>query len=291
MNVEIKKAIKAGNSSAVLLPRAWLNREVRVELVKKTPKIILQETISLLEKYIETNEIIGIYLVGSYARNEESKESDIDILVISSDTDKEMINEGIYNILIVSENLLKWKLENDLLPIGPMLREAKVLINSTYLNSIKIKVTKKNIEWYIDTTYEKLKLIKKALENTNKKVNDRITYSLVLRIRTLYLIQQMSKNKIYSKKELINLLRRISGSNNAYESYLAVKNDEEESYKATKEEAEKLYEYLKKQLRIIKMLKRDKIKKKIDEKKMWEEWLNNGVRIKGDILKEHDTIL
>jgi len=248
MNLEIKKTVRAGNSSAVILPRAWLDREVRVELVKKTPKIILQETISILEKHIKSEEIIGIYLVGSYARKEEDKNSDIDILIITSNTNKEMIHEGIYNILIVSESLLKWKLENDLLPVGPMLKEAKPLINYTYLNSLNVKVTKKNIKWYVDTTNEKTELIKKALENIGKRVNDRVAYSLVLRIRTMYLIQRMSKNKIYSKRELINLLRKISGSNNAYESYLNVKNDEEESYKTTKEEAEKLYEHLKQQL-------------------------------------------
>jgi len=30
MEIEIKKAIRAGNSSAVILPRAWLSKEVRV---------------------------------------------------------------------------------------------------------------------------------------------------------------------------------------------------------------------------------------------------------------------
>lgn len=253
MNLEIKKTVKAGNSSAVILPKSWLNQEVRVELVKKIPKIILQETISILENHIKSEEIIGIYLVGSYARKEEDKNSDIDILIITSNTDKEMIHEGIYNILIVSESLLKWKLENDLLPVGPMLKETRPLINSNYLNSLNVKVTKKNIKWYVDTTNEKIKLINKALEKSNKKVNDRVTYSLVLRIRTMYLIQRIGKNKIYSKRELINSLRKISGSNNAYESYLNVKNDEEETYKTTKEEAERLYDYLKKQLRNLRI--------------------------------------
>lgn len=252
MNIEIKKTVRAGNSSAVILPRAWLNQEVRVELVKKTPEIILQETISILEKYIESQEIVGIYLVGSYARGEEDKDSDLDLLVISSDVDKEMIHEGIYNILIVSEDLLKWKLENDLLPVGPMLKEAKPLINSRYLNSIKIKVTKKNIRWYIDTTKEKLVLIKKAIENTKKETDNRVAYSLVLRIRTLYIIQKLIKNQIYQKRELIKLIEKISGSNNAYESYVAIKNNTEERSKTTKEETRKLYEYLRKQLNNLK---------------------------------------
>ena len=256
MNIEIKKTVKAGNSSAVILPKAWLNQEVRVELVKKTPETILQEAINITEDNINPGEIIGIYLVGSYARGEESKGSDIDILVISAITDKEIIHEGIYNVLIVSEELLEWKLKYDLLPIGPMLKEAKPLINSPYLNLIKIKVTKKNIKWYIDTTREKLELVKKIFENTveGEKVDDRVAYSLVLRIRTLYIVQKLIKNQIHSKKEFIKLIAKISGSNNAYESYLAVKNNAEENYRTTKEEAEKLDGYLRNQLNDVSIL-------------------------------------
>jgi superfamily I DNA/RNA helicase len=47
-----------------------------------------------------------------------------------------MISEGIYNILIVSSKLLNQKLKENLLPIGPMINEAKALLNSDYLNSI-----------------------------------------------------------------------------------------------------------------------------------------------------------
>ena|SRR3989338_929126 len=131
MDAEIKKTVRAGNSSAVILPRAWLDQEVRVELVKKTPEKILYETLSIASKHVALEEIIGIYLAGSYARGEEDRKSDIDILIITSDVDKEMIHEGIYNVLIVSDSLLKWKLENDILPIGPMLKEAVALLNSS----------------------------------------------------------------------------------------------------------------------------------------------------------------
>ena len=41
----------------------------------------------------------------------------------------------------------------------------------------------------------------------------------------------------------------------------------------------------------IKSIKMRKMKKTHDEEKLWELFLNNKVRIKGDILKEHDTIL
>ncbi len=247
MEIEIKKAVKAGNSSAVILPRAWLNQEVRVELVKKNPETILLDVIGIVKKYIDLKEIIGIYLAGSYARGEESKDSDIDVLVITSNIDKEMIKDGIYNILIISKELVEQKLNHDLFPIGSMIKEAKPLINHIYLSSLKVKVTRENVKWYIDTTKEKLELIREILDR-KKNISNRVIYTLILRIRTLYIIQKLIKNKPYSKKDFINLISKISGSRNAYNSYLAIKNNLEEENKTTKEEAEKLYSYLKKQL-------------------------------------------
>ena len=254
MNVEIKKTVKAGNSSAVILPRAWLNQEVRVELVRKTPETILLDVINIVKKYLSLKEIVGIYIVGSYARGEQERESDVDILVISENTDREMIEEGIYNILIVSKSLLKYKLEKNLFPIGSMIKEAEPLINSDYLDSLEVNITKKNVKWYIDTTKKKLEIVKDWLENTKKKVENRVIYTLVLRIRTLYIIEKMIKNKPYSKKEFVKLIRKISGSKNAYESYLAIKNNSEEDNKTEKEEAWRLYSYLKKQLDRVKKL-------------------------------------
>jgi predicted nucleotidyltransferase len=250
----VKKAVKAGNSSAVILPRAWLNKEVRIELLKKTQETILLDIISIIKNHISLEEIIGIYLAGSYARGEEDENSDIDILIITRSTDKEMIKEGIYSILIVSSELLSQKLEKDLFPIGAMLKEAKPLLNSYYLDSIEIKVTNKNIKWYLGTTKEKINLIKNILHKTKtRKIKDNITYTLILRIKTLYIIERLIKNKKYSKTEFINLIKNITGSKNAYKSYLAVKNNKEKQ-EISIEEAKKLYNYLKNQLIEVKKL-------------------------------------
>src|SRR3989344_968339 len=251
MTFEIKKTVRAGNSSAVILPRAWLNQEVRVELVKKTYEKILYESLNIVGRYISIKEIIGVYLSGSYARGEEDSESDIDILIITCDVDKEMIHEGVYNILIISEGLLRWKLENDLLPIGPILKESKPLINSPYLDSIKISTTRKNLKWYLDTTEDKLILVRNALDNINGKVDNRVVYSLVLRIRTLYTIKKLINNDRYSKKEFVKFIAKISCTDDAYKSYVLVKNNLEKDGLTKKEEAEKLYSYLTKQLKEV----------------------------------------
>ena len=256
MEIQIKKTIKAGNSSAVVLPRAWLNKEVRVELVKKTPEIMLSDVISIVKKNIELKDIIGIYLIGSYARGEEDKNSDIDILIITDNIDKEMISEGIYNIFIISSGLLRQKLKEDLFPIGQMIKEAKPLLNSVYLASIELKITKDNIKWYLDTTEDKLKIIREIInkmKNNNKKyISDKIAYTLILRIRTLYIIRKLIKNKNYSKRDFVRLIKNISKGANAYERYLAVKNNLEEKEGINIEETERLYKYLKNQLAEIK---------------------------------------
>ena len=258
MEVQIKKAIRAGNSSAVILPKSWLNKEVRIELLKKTPEIILSDIIRIIKNYINLSDIMGIYLIGSYARDEEDEDSDIDILIITKDIDKEMIYEGIYNILIISSKLITQKLKNDLFPIGQMLKEAKALLNAPYVNQIKVEVTKNNVEWYIKTTGDKLKIIKKVLDWTNQKnkgyVDDIIAYTLVLRIRTLYIIKKLIENESYSKKEFIKMIKRISKATNAYERYLAVKNNSKENKGIIIIEAERLYEYLRTELSDIKRI-------------------------------------
>lgn len=219
---------------------------------KKTPEVILLDVISIVKNHIDLKEIIGIYLTGSYARREEDADSDIDILIITKNIDREIISEGTYNILIISEELLKQKLYRDLFPIGPMIKEAKAILNSDYLNSIEVAVTNKNIKWYLDTTEDKLKIIKRVIEDKEKNISDIVAYTLILRIRTLYIIQKLIDNKNYTKKDFIMLIKDISKGTNAYERYLAVKNNLEEKHGISLEETKKLYEYLKNQLAKIK---------------------------------------
>lgn len=258
MEIQIKKTIKAGNSSAVVLPRAWLNKEVRVELVHKTSEMIFSDVSTILAKYTDLSAIIGIYLTGSYARNEEDERSDIDILVITDEFDRELIREGMYSILLVSTKLLKWKLEKDLFPLGQMIREAKPLLNSAYLNSIQIKATKKNVKWYIDTTEEKLQIIKEVIaiaRKRNRKIlSDKVAYTLVLRIRTMYILNRLLKNENYMKKDFIMLLKKISGGTHAYERYLSVKNNGGDEEGITLEETENLFIYLQNMLNAIKKI-------------------------------------
>lgn len=252
MEMQIKKTVKAGNSSAVILPRSWLNKEVRIELVKKTLEAILSDVLEILKKHINSRDIIGIYLVGSYARGDEDKDSDVDLLIITKDTDK-TVYDGIYNLTLISSELLRQKLEKDLLPIGQMIKEAQPLLNSYYLDSLEVKVTKRNIKWYLDTTRDKLKLIRKVLEKTKKsQVSDLVIYTLVLRIRTLYLINKLTVDEVYSKKNFVNLIKEITNGKESYERYIAIKNDAKDKNIVNVKTAELMVRYLDKQLMELK---------------------------------------
>ena len=256
MEIISRKTIKSGNASAVVLPKSWLNKKVKVELVDKNKETILRDVLDIVKSIIDSSEIIGIYLVGSYARGDNEYTSDIDILIISEKTDRELIKKEGYEILIVSLNLLNYKLNENLLPIGTMLKEAQPLLNNHLLKEINVNVTKKNIKWYIETTKDRLEIIKSSIDRIenkkpNGKLSDAIAYSLILRLRTLYMIDCLRNNNVYRKNEFIELTKKISGSSIAYERYVYSKSNEYNKRELLLSEGKKLYIYLKEYLQKI----------------------------------------
>jgi len=85
MNQIIKNSIPWGNSAGVIIPKKWLGKQVKITLIDRTTEI-KKEVFKIIDPYLE--DIIGIYITGSYARGEQTKESDIDIIVISNNTKK-----------------------------------------------------------------------------------------------------------------------------------------------------------------------------------------------------------
>ena len=125
-----RKAYRVGNSAGVVVPKEWLNGFVEVRLVEPPIKTNASYILELLEKSgIDSLEILGVALTGSYARGEHDKESDIDILVITNNLNKN-IKIGKYEITAISEKTLNSQLNNMGFPILPMILEAKPIINN-----------------------------------------------------------------------------------------------------------------------------------------------------------------
>ena len=115
----MRKARRVGNSAGVVVPKEWLNGFVEVSLIEPPLRTDSGYILEMLEKYgIDAPEIIGVAVAGSYARKEHDKESDIDILIITNNLNKQ-IRAGRYEITIISEKTLEKQLNDIGFPILP----------------------------------------------------------------------------------------------------------------------------------------------------------------------------
>lgn len=226
LNMELIKQVRGwGNSSGIILPKEWIGKQVQVILIDRTSDI-KKEIFDILGDYLQ--DIIGIYLTGSYARGEEDEDSDIDIVAISNNTKKE-IQSGKYNISILSLNSIKKALKMNPINILPRLIEAKSILNEPLLEELKnAKSELKYYQGYLEDTKRIIKINKGLLEldkQKNKYLESyELVYSLVLRLRGLFLIEQILNKKPYSKKTFLNLLFKEVSPNKSLILYAIYKN-------------------------------------------------------------------
>src|SRR3989338_748111 len=76
-----KEVVSFGNGSIVYAPKKWIGQKVLVILQEK-PFDIKAQILEVLKPYLGCVE--GVFLFGSFARNEQSDSSDIDVLVIAN---------------------------------------------------------------------------------------------------------------------------------------------------------------------------------------------------------------
>ncbi|MFW5847117.1 MAG: nucleotidyltransferase domain-containing protein [Nanoarchaeota archaeon] len=254
----IKPIIRVGNSSGVVLPKEWLNGKAKVKLIEK-PLDIKKDILEILDPFFES--IKGIYLCGSYARQEQTEKSDVDFLIITSNVNKR-IQQGIYNAILISEQELERQLRENALPVLQMLKESKVLLNKQLIEDYrKIPLTNKNIKWHLDTTKSAMKIVKKKIElykELEEPIDASAVYSLILRLRTLYIIECLNKNKKYNNKDFLKIIKNNVGNLNAYEVYSNVKNNKDSKKTISLKESEALRKLVLTKLKKIEKWLRDK---------------------------------
>lgn len=220
----IKPVVKVGNSAGVVLPKEWLNGKAKIELVEK-PLNIKEDIIEILKPYLE--DIIGIYVVGSYARSEQTEKSDIDVLVISKNTGKKIIS-GKYEITIASLGAVLSVLKEYPERIYPKFLDAKVILNKALLEELReIKLTKNSFKQYFKDSKEMIKRNRELIEMDRTEGNilesEVVVYSLLLRLRALYMIRSILKNEKYTNKDFRNwLIRKLRINNKEYEKLHAI---------------------------------------------------------------------
>lgn len=257
METEIIKNVGAwGNGAGILLPKEWVGNQVKVILIDRTLEI-KREALNILEPYLE--DILGIYLVGSYARGEQDSKSDVDILAISSKTKKE-IKSGKYNISISPiESLKKTALAQPELVL-PRIIEAKVILNPILLKGFENKVNRKSFKEFYEDSKRMLKVSAEFVkidkyDGVNLESHS-VIYSLVLRLRGLFLIKCLLLEEKYTKKAFEKWILSTIGKeefNNCYEIYRLEKEDKpSKSIKVSIDTARKLIKFLEEELEYLK---------------------------------------
>lgn len=202
--VEIEKTvIKSGNGGSVYVPKEWIGGKVVVTLKKEPPSIHkdILEMIGSNLKYV-----VGVYLYGSHARNEQSDESDIDVIIVA-DKQFRMQKKPRYHIEMLYENGIEQFLYKNPLPFLPMIKESVPIINSKLLERLnKVKLNKKRLlsymkEWIAFSLKSIEETVNFEIEDKNEYLEDvACIYSLILRSRELYIIDCLLTNKAYSNK-------------------------------------------------------------------------------------------
>src|SRR3989344_4166176 len=254
----IRNVSKWGNGAGILLPKEWINQEVKIILVDRTLQI-KKEIFNILEKYLE--DILGIYLVGSYARNEQIGSSDIDILVISNNLKKE-IQSGKYHVSIVPLESIKKTLNKYPLMIYPRLIEAKTIINARLLEELKsVNFYKNSFDEFIKETKRIIRMNNEIIKldklEGNMLLSSGIIYSLILRLRGIFMIKAILNNEKYSNKRFKEWLTETLSDkeyDKVYAVYRAVKEDKKSKIELEISVAEKLLSLIKKE---IKKLEKD----------------------------------
>ena len=221
---QIRQARKWGNSGGVLLPKEWIGKQVKVMLIDRTEEI-KKEVFDILSPYME--DIQGIYLVGSYARNEQTIDSDIDVIAISNST-KKVISSGKYNIQIYTLQGLKNTLKKYPISISPSLLEAKTIMNQSLLEELKkTKITRQSFSMYLEECNRVLDINRKIAELESKKGADlktlNVIYSLFLRLRGLYLMNSVLNKSKNTKKEFYDYIQsKTNLSNESWENAISI---------------------------------------------------------------------
>lgn len=240
----IKPIVKVGNSAGVLLPKAWLDGKAKIILLAK-PKDIEKELIEALKSYLPN--IVSLGIVGSYARREQRESSDIDVLCITNEISKR-IKTGKFDILLISEKELRSNLENDVLPLLPMLQEAVPIINGSLLKKYKsTQLTQKNLKWYFETTLSALRVLKEMMDLAligQREISSNIVYPIVLRLRGVYLVDALMKKKKATTAGFISLLKKLHAPIKAYDIYTDIKKGKRGRLSLNINDVQKLYSYI-----------------------------------------------
>jgi len=215
----IKEAKPFGNGAQILVSKEWIGKKVVLELKDKTVEDIKDDILSRIK---DLSSIASIVLIGSYARKEQSDDSDIDIVIFC--TKKPELKLYNYHIVLINANKLEEEISVNPALFKSILDEGIVILNELFLRNIKLK--DRYIKGYKKECLNAYFLNKEFIESDKKQnaVSESAVYSIILRLRSLFML----KNK-YSFKEFKKWLVKngVLKFDDLYDIYKAVRDGKE----------------------------------------------------------------
>jgi len=257
-----KEVVGFGNGSIVYTPKKWLGKKVLVILEEK-PLDIEEEVMKTLKPYLSSVE--GVFLYGSFARNEQTEKSDVDILIISDEKIDLKKRDRFEFLTKTKEEFIEEMQKDPSLFLYQIVNEAKPIFNEPLLRDLRKIEIKPNFKEFFDSTISAFKSTKELLEvdrKRGKKYADSTAciYSLILRLRGLFLIQLFTKNQSFSTKKFKELIRshgfKEKTINDFLEIYRAERDDKKVIHRVLLSDVEKLFDAAK-----IEFLKTEKMVK------------------------------
>jgi len=200
----VKEVMPFGNGSIVYTPKKWIGRSVRV-ILEEEPIEIREHIVGQLQPYLEHVKAVSMH--GSFARDEQTPDSDIDVLVIA-DRKFSLEKRGRFDFTVMAEDTLRKELEGkDPFYVYSILQEARPILNEGLLEELgKIRIDKRNFKWLLEESESALRIVKGFLRldklQKRKQLDSKaIIYSMILRLRGIFLVQRILKNKKYSNWE------------------------------------------------------------------------------------------
>lgn len=229
----VKKVVKSGNGGAVWVPKNWLGQEIIVILPEK-PKLSTKENIiHLLEPYLK--DVIAVFVYGSYARHEETKDSDADVMVITKDKTIQIgIKEPNLEITAFKLDKLKNAIQKHPVMYYQMVQEAEPIINAGLLEELRnINPSNESFRDYLSETKEHIESDKELIEldklDGEYVKSYSILYSIILRLRGVFIARCIFEKENFSNKAFKEWLMEKWLSNQEFEEcykiYKAIKKD------------------------------------------------------------------
>jgi predicted nucleotidyltransferase/putative transposon-encoded protein len=250
----VKNVVKSGNGGAVWVPKKWLGQEVVVILPDKPKVDIKEKIIHLLEPYLK--DAVAVFMYGSYARHEETEESDVDVMVVTKDKAIQLgIEESNLEITAFQLDKLKKAIEKHPVVYYQIVQEAEPLVNSYVLDELKgIKVSSENFKSYIAETEEHIESNKELIEldklDSKYVKSYSVLYSAMLRLRGIFIIKCILNKDKFSNKEFREWLGKWISNREfeqCYFAYKAIKMNKSINLKIEISVAEKLLGILQKE--------------------------------------------